>query len=198
MRHNLPVYATVALALILAGHGMLRAEEAPMLPYMPVGTDDEDRPQGQPVAQNTQLNADAQYQEARLRWLADCRQRFAIGGAREAIVDRAVRRATSRRVGDKRTRVSGAVIDELRGENPSPDYCEDYLARATYNGPGYTHPYPVSSYPSLIAPSAASPAIGMPYASGYSGYGPFMMVPTWVAVPAKQVERVREVVDYVD
>ncbi|AZI35994.1 hypothetical protein [Caenibius tardaugens] len=183
MRHNLPVYATVALALFLAGRGMLRAEEAPTLPYMPVTEEHGDRTQDHPVVQNGAHNADAQYQQARLRWLADCRQRFGINNAGD--------RATGRRFSDKRKRLADTASKEAQA------YCEDYLARATYSAAAYPNAYPASIYPSATAQTAGH-AIGLPHAQGYSGYGPFMMVPTWVAVPAKQVERIREVVDYGD
>jgi uncharacterized protein YcfJ len=219
-RRFVSIGALGALALA-ACPGMAQAQDGPpplppSVPYMPLPVGDyEGAPHAAPPpAYAAPAYDDARYREERERWLAECRRRASDNGVGGAVIGGLVGGVAGNRIAGKHNRtvgtvagaavgaVAGAAIDKAEDRGRARDACEDYLANYGHGTYGqspagaYPYYYPVpGSYPAYGYPPHG-PGYGYPPImppAGYSyGYGPVMLVPTWVPVPPRYGKRVRE------
>ena len=193
---------------------------APAMPYIPLPAGDYEGVAHAPPVYAAPAYDEARYREERERWLADCRRRYSDNGVGGALIGGLVGGVAGNRIAGKGNRtigtvagaavgaVAGAAIDKSEDKGRARDACEDYLANYNHgNQPaGYPYYYPApGSYPAYGYPGQGYPAMAMPQAgipmgggcpcqAGYysQGYGPVMLVPTWVPVPPRYGKRVRE------
>ncbi len=191
----------------------------PSMPYMPLPAGDYEGvahaappPAYAAPAYAAPAYDDARYREERERWLADCRRRASDNGVGGAVIGGLVGGVAGNRIAGKHNRtvgtvagaavgaVAGAAIDKAEDRGAARDACEDYLANY---GRGAYGQSPAGAYPYYYPTPGSYPAYGYPQPgygypqmmppAGYSyGYGPVMLVPTWVPVPPRYGKRVRE------